>query len=109
MDSNKLFYSIKEVAAHFNVEEHTLRYWEKKFDEIRPGKTEGGIRQYTQKDIEAVQLIYSLLKERKMTIEGAQQTLKTRKDEETRRIELLNRLESIKTELEDLRMSFDGL
>lgn len=107
--SNKLYYSIKEVAAHFGVNESLLRFWEKEFDEINPRKTDGGVRQYTKKDIESVQLIYSLVKERGMTLEGARQTLKVKKDEEIRRIDLLNRLENIKKELETLQQSFDDL
>jgi DNA-binding transcriptional MerR regulator len=106
MDNNKLYYSIKEVASRFNVSEPTLRYWEKEFDEISPQRA-GRARQYGKKDIEAVQLVHSLLKEQGLTIDGAKNALKKRKNTETRRIELLNRLESIKKELESLRDSFE--
>ncbi|MDP4278707.1 MAG: MerR family transcriptional regulator, partial [Bacteroidota bacterium] len=34
--SGKLFYSIGEVAAMFEVNESLLRYWEKEFDTIKP-------------------------------------------------------------------------
>ena len=36
--SNKLFYSIGEVAAMFDVNASLIRYWEKEFDIIKPQK-----------------------------------------------------------------------
>ena len=50
----KLFYSISEVAQMFDVNESTLRFWEKEFDIIHPRKTEKGTRYYKQEDIDAV-------------------------------------------------------
>ena len=32
----KLYFSISEVAQMFDVNESTLRFWEKEFDQIRP-------------------------------------------------------------------------
>jgi len=106
-NSNKLYYSIKEVAAHFRVNESLLRFWEKEFEEINPRKTEGGARQYTKKDIETITVVYSLVKEKGLTLEGARQTLRTKKDSETRRVELIQRLEGIKNELLDLKNSLE--
>ncbi|MDR1808815.1 MAG: MerR family transcriptional regulator [Prevotella sp.] len=106
-DDNKLYYSIKEVAEHIGVEASTLRFWEKEFDEINPRRSPSGIRQYVKKDIETIQVIYSLINERGMTLDGARKKLRNKKDDETRRIELLNKLESIKKELEFLRDSFE--
>lgn len=108
-NNKKLYYSIKELASHFGVNESLLRFWEKEFDEIHPRKTEGGARQYTRKDIETISVVYSLVKEKGLTLEGARQTLRIKKDEETRRIELIQKLENIKEELNSLRNSFDKL
>ncbi len=107
-NNQKLYYSIKEVASHFGVNESLLRFWEKEFDEINPKKTSGGIRQYTRKDIESIQLVYSFVKVKGMTIEGARQALKTEKDAEKRRIEVLNRLEAVRNDLEGLKKTFDN-
>lgn len=106
--SKKLYYSIKEVASHFGVNESLLRFWETEFKEINPRKTEGGSRQYTKEDIEKIEVIYSLVKDRGMTLEGARQTLKVKKDEETRRLELLHRLEDLKKELSLIKDALDG-
>ena len=47
----KLYFSISEVAQMFDVNESTLRFWEKEFDIIRPRKTPKGTRFYKQEDI----------------------------------------------------------
>lgn len=103
----KIFFSIKEVAEHFNVNESHLRFLEKKFDEVKPRKTAGGTRQYTREDIKAISMVLSLVKERGLTLDGAKQVLKTKKGEEERRVELLERLEKIKNELQSLLKNFE--
>lgn len=105
-NSKKIFYSIKEVAAHFGVNESLLRYWETEFKEINPRKTQGGTRQYTKEDIEAIELVYFLVKEKGLTLEGARLALKANKNAEIRRLEVLRSLEEIKKELNDL---LDGI
>lgn len=93
----------------FDVNESTLRYWEKEFDVIRPRKTESGARFYRQEDIDSVRLIYHLLKERGMTIAGAKQKLKDNKETTVRREEIVHRLKKIKEELLGIKKSFDEL
>ena len=58
----KIYYSIKEVAAMFDVKESLLRYWETQFPHLKPKTTGNKIRQYTDKDIEQIKLIYNLVK-----------------------------------------------
>jgi len=50
---------------------HTLRYWEAKFKQLKPTILAGGRRYYSLKDIEVVKMIFFLLKEHGMTINGA--------------------------------------
>lgn len=106
-NSNKLYFTVKEVASHFNVKESLLRFWETEFDIISPKKTDGGTRQYTRADIENIAVVYHLVKEKGLTLEGARQTLKQRKDEETRKIQVIQKLEQIKKELQDMEQEFD--
>lgn len=108
-NSKKLYYSIKEVAAHFGVNESLLRFWETEFKEISPKKTPSGVRQYTRDDIHSISLVYSLVRDKGLTLEGARQTLRIKKDAETRRLELLDRLEKIKSELNSLKSGLDQL
>ena len=67
----KKYYSISEVAAHFNVNKSLLRYWEKEFNEIKPMIKSSGIRKYTNEYIEIISVIYSLLIKDGLTIQGA--------------------------------------
>lgn len=105
-NNNKLYYSMREVAAHFNVKESLLRFWETEFDIINPRKTDGGTRQYTKENIENIAVVYHLVKEKGMTLEGARQSLRQRKDEETRKIQVIQKLEQIKKELMDMEQEF---
>ena len=93
-ESLKLYYSIGEVAEMFGVNTSLIRFWEKEFDVIKPHKNKKGNRQFTKADVDNFHLIYHLVKEKGMTLKGAQQQLKNRKDETE-----LKRLKGIKDEL----------
>ena len=95
----KLYYSISEVAAMFDVNESLLRFWEKEFPQLNPKKGGRGIRQYRQEDIETVKLIYHLVKERGMTLPGARQRMKDNKEMTMRNFEIVERLQAVREEL----------
>lgn len=108
-NSKKLYFSLKEVAAHFDVNESLLRFWETEFDTIRPRKTPGGTRQYTKEDISNIEVVYHLVKEKGLTLEGARLALDKKLDEASEKIEVIRRLENIKIELRSLSKMFDEL
>ena len=101
----KLYYSISEVARMFDVNESLLRYWEKEFPIISPKKAGGNIRQYRKEDIENIRLVYHLVKEKGMTLQGAKQRLKMNKEKTAQTAEVLDRLKQIREELVKLRKS----
>ena len=103
----KLYYSISEVAAMFDVNESLLRFWEKEFPQLNPKKGGRGIRQYRKEDIETVKLIYHLVKERGMTLPGARQRMKANKETTLRNFEIVDRLKSIREELVGMRDALD--
>ncbi len=105
----KLYFSIREVAERFGLNESTLRYWEKEFDELAPRKTPKGTRYYTEDDIELVRLIHHLLKVRGMTIDGARRKLKDNKETTINQIQIIEKLKTIRTELVALRDAVDRL
>ncbi|MFA6701955.1 MAG: MerR family transcriptional regulator [Dysgonamonadaceae bacterium] len=107
--SKRLYYSIQEVADHFAVNVSLLRFWEKEFENINPKKTSGGTRQYTKDDIQQVEIVYHLVKEKGLTLEGARLELKDNKDPENVRIETIERLKTIKKELLSLELEFNRL
>ena len=57
---------------------HTLRYWEKEFNQIKPRILKGSRRYYDEKNIELLKKIHFLLKERGMTINGVKKFLKNK-------------------------------
>lgn len=107
----KLYYSISEVAQKFNVTETLLRFWEKEFPNIKPQKASRGIRQYTKADIEQVRLVYHLVKERGMTLQGARDMIRRDKGGNSinRNVEVIERLKSIRTELQAISRDLNGL
>ncbi|MDL2256220.1 MerR family transcriptional regulator [Parabacteroides sp. OttesenSCG-928-G06] len=107
--NQKLYYSIGEVAQMFGVNESTLRFWEKEFDTINPRKNAKGTRFYKQEDIDAVRLIFHLVKERGMTLAGARQKLKDNKETTIRQEEIVNRLKQIKEELLAMKDAFSSI
>ena len=100
----KIYYSIREVAEMFDLNESTLRYWEQEFSFLRP-KTSGTarIRQYQEKDIEQIRLIHNLVKVRGFKISAARDILqKNRKGADTKAT-VLEELIAMRGELEKLK------
>lgn len=100
----KLYYSISEVAQMLGVNESLLRYWEDEFpQQLKPKRAGRGVRQYNVEDIEALKLIYHLVKERGMTLQGARQRLKDNREATLRNYEAVERLKAIREELTNMR------
>ncbi len=95
----KKYFSISEVATQFGIAESVLRFWEKEFPNIRPRKTQRNVRQYTREDIEEIRTVYTLLKVRGMKIAAAREMLTKNKKGATDLSAVLNKLESIRSEL----------
>ena len=74
--SESAFRSISEVAGSLNVETHVLRFWETKFDIIRPLKRAAGRRFYRPEDVQVISGIQCLLHEDGLTIKGVQKIIK---------------------------------
>ena len=106
----KMYYSIREVAEMFGVNESTLRYWETEFPYLKP-KTSGPakIRQYTEKDIEQVRLIHNLVKVRGFKIAAARKIIGNNRDGADRRAEVLTRLIGVRDQLQALKKQMDDL
>lgn len=100
---NKRYYSIGELATAFDLNASTLRFWEKEFDTIKPKKNAKGNRMFTPKDVETLELIHHLLKERGYTIDGAKDYLKKQPKAELSDYELIKKLENIKNTLINLK------
>ena len=103
LKEGKLFYSISEVSAHFDVTASLLRYWESEFLSIKPRRNPKGTRFYSSKDIDEIRKIYYLVKENGYTLQGAKDKLKTDSKIVDANVELIEKLERIKTFLTQLK------
>ena len=99
----KLYYTISEVAALFEVNTSLIRFWEKEFDIIKPKKNKKGNRLFTTKDIENLHVIYHLVKERGFTLDGAKRKLKENPEDTIQNVEIVKRLRDIRAFLIDLK------
>ena len=70
------FKTISEVAAELNIQQHVLRFWEKKFSVIKPMTRGGGRRYHRPEDIVLLKSIQNLLYSEMYTISGVQRLLK---------------------------------
>jgi DNA-binding transcriptional MerR regulator len=74
----KMFFRIGEVSRLVGVPSYVLRFWETEFPALSPKKSGRGHRLYRRKDVELFLQIKHLLYEKRFTIEGARQSLKSR-------------------------------
>lgn len=100
---DKRYYRIGEVAKAFNVNASLIRFWDKEFDVLKPKKNNKGNRLFTQEDIQNLQLIYHLVKEKGFTLEGARNKLKSNPEKIKDNHSIITRLEAIKEELIEIK------
>jgi DNA-binding transcriptional MerR regulator len=93
----KMFYSIGEVAEMFGENTSLIRFWANRFTGmINPHKNKKGNRMFTPEDIETFKIIYHLVKEKGMTLDGARKRLEENRDGEDKNVEVIQSLENIK-------------
>ena len=89
----KIYFSIKEVAQ-----------------QIKPRTARGtGIRQYTEKDIEQLKVVYNLIKVRGFKIAAAKKMLAANREGADRSADILETLISVRDQLKDLKKHLDSL
>lgn len=103
--ADKLFYSMGEVAEMFDVNTSLIRHWESQFSILRPKRNKKGTRLFSPEDVENLKMIYHLVKERGMTLEGAKKALRKAPSESgvDRDAELMERLQRIRALLVEVR------
>lgn len=104
--SQKIYFKIGEIAKRYNVNPSLIRYWEQEFDFIKPKKSTKGTRLFTQKDIDNFEIIYHLVKEKGMTIQGVKDYMSKRNMENsTDKLHVINTLKRTKVLLEEVKES----
>ncbi len=96
----KLYYSIGEVAEILGEKTSLVRFWSDNFTEfVRPVRNKKGNRKFTPDDVKALKMIHYLVKDEKMTLEGAAARMKNARHEVDNRSEVAERLRVIKESL----------
>lgn len=108
--SEKLYYSMGEVAEMFDVNQSLLRHWESQFPILRPKRNKKGNRLFTPQDVEHLKQIYHLVKECGMTLEGAKRAMRGQRSGKgvSRDVELMERLQRIRALLVEVREELKG-
>lgn len=108
-DLTKKYYKIGEVAEMLQVPISTLRFWEREFNIIRPKRSDGNTRYYTPNDIENVRLVHYLVKKKGMKIDAARAELNRNRDNVSKRVEVIGRLQEIRDQIMRLKDALDSI
>ena len=108
--SEKLYYSMGEVAEMFDVNTSLIRHWESQFSILRPKRNKKGNRLFSPEDVENLKMIYHLVKECGMTLEGAKRAMRGQRSGKgvSRDVELMERLQRIRALLVEVREELKG-
>ena len=105
----KLYYTMGEVSEILGENASLVRFWAGKFpDFIKPARNKKGNRLFTARDLANFKVIYYLVKERGMTLEGAAKRMKDNITGEDKRVEVISMLTSIKEKLQNISRALDS-
>ena len=94
--------TIGEVSQIINIPVYVIRFWEKKFDSIKPIKRKGGNRYFDKNQISNLIIIKKLLQEDKYSIEGAKKALRENVFAEKEKKILAKEIRQVINKLKDL-------
>ena len=84
------YYTISNVSKKLKIPPHVLRFWEKKFNFLKPRKSETGRRYYSNQDIVNLEIIKDLLHEKGYTISGANKYMKNNNELDDNKLDQFN-------------------
>ena len=93
---SKMYYSMGEVSAMFDVNQSLIRFYEKEFDILQPKKNKKGNRLFTPEDIENLKMIFHLVDDKGFTLKGAKEHLKNNSGEVKENQKIIASLEKLK-------------
>jgi DNA-binding transcriptional MerR regulator len=100
---SKMYYTMGEVAAMFDVNQSLIRFYEKEFDILKPKKNKKGNRNFTPEDIENLKIIFHLIRDKGYTLNGAKEHLKNDAGDAHDTQRVIDSLENLKTFLLEVR------
>ncbi len=90
MTDNSSYYTISNVSEKLSIPPHVLRFWEKKFNFVKPKKSQTGRRYYSNQDIVNLEIIKDLLHNKGYTIPGAIKYIKNNGELKDHKSDYLN-------------------
>jgi DNA-binding transcriptional MerR regulator len=101
---DKMYYTIGEVAKILGENTSLVRFWSTTFsDFIKPARNKKGNRLFTADDLANFKIIYHLVKERGMTLEGAGKRMRDNKEGEDKTVDIIASLNNIKKQLLEIK------
>nr|WP_294948365.1 MerR family transcriptional regulator [uncultured Mucilaginibacter sp.] len=100
---SKMYYTMGEVSAMFDVNQSLIRFYEKEFDVLQPKKNKKGNRYFTPEDIENFKIIFNLIRDKGFTLQGAKDYLKNNMDDTRDNQRVIDSLENLKKFLLEVR------
>jgi DNA-binding transcriptional MerR regulator len=100
---SKMYYTMGEVSAMFDVNQSLIRFYEKEFDVLQPKKNKKGNRYFTPEDIENFKIIFHLIRDKGYTLNGAKDHLKNNMGDSKENQRVIDSLENIKKFLLEVR------
>src|SRR6058998_1414644 len=94
----KAYYMISAVAQKYNIHPQTLRLYERE-GLLKPSRTEGNTRLYSDEDLEQLETILSLTRDLGVNLAGVEIILNMRKKIERMQHEVNEFMEYVKREL----------
>ena len=96
--SGKAYYMISAVAQKYNIHPQTLRLYERE-GLLKPSRTEGNTRLYSEEDLEQLETILSLTRDLGVNLAGVEIVLNMRRKIEQMQHEVNEFMEYVKREL----------
>ena len=96
--SGKAYYMISVVAQKYNIHPQTLRLYERE-GLLKPSRTEGNTRLYSEEDLEQLETILSLTRELGVNLAGVEIILNMRRKIERMQGEVNEFMDYVKREL----------
>jgi len=102
----KIYYTIGETASVLGESVSLVRYWSNTFEKfIKPYKNAKGDRMYHAEDIETLKQIHHLVKDKGLTLKGAEQQLLSDRSAVEARVKAIDSLRDIRAQLVEVKNS----
>ncbi len=96
---DETFYAIGVVAKMFNIHQQTLRLYERE-GLLKPARSEGNTRLYSEKDLERLELILNLSRDMGVNLAGVEIILNLREKMKEMQQQINEMVKFLKEELE---------